>query len=110
MSEIIRAPKGVPDYAQNDGIEFLAIRDSLSEPIKLSGYQYIELPIYEDTNLYVRGVGESTDVVSKEMFTFSDRGSFGMQDLSSELKDHKLEDIDSYSKSELKQLGWMIRR
>jgi histidyl-tRNA synthetase len=74
MSEIIRAPKGVPDYAQNDGIEFLAIRDSLSEPIKLSGYQYIELPIYEDTNLYVRGVGESTDVVSKEMFTFSDRG------------------------------------
>lgn len=74
MNEIIKAPKGVPDYAQNDGVEFLAIRDILSQPIQNAGYQYIELPVYEDTNLYIRGVGESTDVVSKEMFTFSDRG------------------------------------
>jgi histidyl-tRNA synthetase len=74
VNEIIKAPKGVPDYAQNDGVEFLAIRNLLAEKITNSGYQYIELPVYEDTNLYVRGVGESTDVVSKEMFTFSDRG------------------------------------
>ncbi len=74
MNEIIRAPKGVPDYAQNDGVEFLAIRNLLESEITSAGYQYIELPIYEDTNLYVRGVGESTDVVSKEMFTFNDRG------------------------------------
>jgi histidyl-tRNA synthetase len=74
MNEIIRAPKGVPDYAQADGVEFLAIRDALAAPISVAGYQYIELPVYEDTNLYVRGVGQSTDVVSKEMFTFSDRG------------------------------------
>ncbi len=74
MNDIIRAPKGVPDYAQADGVEFLAIREALSQPIVNAGYQYIELPVYEDTNLYVRGVGESTDVVSKEMFTFSDRG------------------------------------
>jgi histidyl-tRNA synthetase len=74
MNEIIKAPKGVPDYAQNDGVEFLAIRNLLESEITSAGYQYIELPIYEDTNLYVRGVGESTDVVSKEMFTFNDRG------------------------------------
>lgn len=74
MNEIIRAPKGVPDYAQKDGVEFLAIRNSLVAPIISAGYQYIELPVYEDTSLYVRGVGQSTDVVSKEMFTFSDRG------------------------------------
>ena len=74
MSEIIRAPKGVPDYAQSDGVDFLAIRECLTAPIVVAGYQYIELPVYEDTNLYIRGVGESTDVVSKEMFTFNDRG------------------------------------
>lgn len=74
MNEIIRAPKGVPDYAQKDGVEFLQIKSALISPILSAGYQYIELPVYEDTNLYVRGVGQSTDVVSKEMFTFSDRG------------------------------------
>ena len=40
----------------------------------LSGFQHIELPIFEDTSLFARGVGESTDVVSKEMYTFADRG------------------------------------
>jgi histidyl-tRNA synthetase len=40
----------------------------------LAGYQLIELPVFEDTELFTRGVGESTDVVSKEMYTFEDRG------------------------------------
>lgn len=44
------------------------------EQAHLSGFQHIELPIYEDTALFARGVGESTDVVSKEMYTFADRG------------------------------------
>src|SRR5262249_16362246 len=39
-----------------------------------AGYADIELPIFEDTALFARGVGESTDVVSKEMYTFVDRG------------------------------------
>ena len=39
-----------------------------------AGYGDIELPIFEDTALFARGVGESTDVVSKEMYTFADRG------------------------------------
>ena len=74
MSDIIRAPKGVPDYFAPESAEFLAVRTALSAPAVHAGYGYIELPVYEDTALYVRGVGESTDVVSKEMFTFSDRG------------------------------------
>lgn len=41
---------------------------------QLAGYAELELPVFEDTALYVRGVGESTDVVGKEMFTFTDRG------------------------------------
>ena len=40
----------------------------------MAGYQLIELPVFEDTELFTRGVGESTDVVSKEMYTFEDRG------------------------------------
>lgn len=74
MSEQIKAPKGVPEYIGAKGNAFLAVRNGLARPAQLAGYEYIELPVYEDTNLYVRGVGESTDVVSKEMFTFTDRG------------------------------------
>jgi histidyl-tRNA synthetase len=50
------------------------VRESLIAPAKLAGYQLMELPVFEDTALFSRGVGESTDVVSKEMYTFEDRG------------------------------------
>jgi histidyl-tRNA synthetase len=46
----------------------------LITPARNAGYQLIELPVFEDTDLFKRGVGESTDVVSKEMYTFEDRG------------------------------------
>jgi histidyl-tRNA synthetase len=46
----------------------------LIAPAKLAGYKLMELPVFEDTSLFSRGVGESTDVVSKEMYTFEDRG------------------------------------
>ena len=39
-----------------------------------SGYGYLETPAFEDTDLFARGVGESTDIVQKEMFTFEDQG------------------------------------
>jgi len=50
------------------------VRENLISPAKLAGYQLMELPVFEDTSLFARGVGESTDVVSKEMYTFEDRG------------------------------------
>lgn len=74
MSEMIKGPKGVPVYLPPQSATFLAVRDALSAPARHAGYGYIELPVYEDTSLFVRGVGESTDVVRKEMFTFTDRG------------------------------------
>ena len=74
MADIIRAPKGVPDYVPPQSEVFRAVQEALSRPARHAGYGYIELPVYEDTALFVRGVGESTDVVSKEMFTFTDRG------------------------------------
>ena len=72
--EKIQAPKGVSEYAPPLSAAFEWVRDSLVAPAKLAGYQLIELPVFEDTALFSRGVGESTDVVSKEMYTFEDRG------------------------------------
>ncbi|OBB85891.1 histidine--tRNA ligase [Mycobacterium sp. 852002-30065_SCH5024008] len=67
-------PKGVPDYVPPDSAQFVAVRDGLLGAARRAGYGHIELPIFEDTALFARGVGESTDVVSKEMYTFADRG------------------------------------
>lgn len=74
MSREFQAPKGVPEYYPPESAAFLAVRDALAAPARRAGYGYIELPVFEDTTLFVRGVGESTDVVSKEMYTFDDRG------------------------------------
>jgi len=72
--EQIQAPKGVSEYVPPRSASFEWIRDQLIAPAKSAGYQLMELPVFEDTNLFSRGVGESTDVVSKEMYTFEDRG------------------------------------
>lgn len=70
----LSAPKGVPDYVPPTSATFLAVRDEFVRQAHLAGFQHIELPIFEDTTLFARGVGESTDVVTKEMYTFADRG------------------------------------
>ena len=69
-----QAPKGVSEYFPPRSWAFENARDTLLEPARLAGYQPIELPIFEETELFARGVGESTDVVTKEMYTFLDRG------------------------------------
>jgi histidyl-tRNA synthetase len=69
-----QAPKGVSEYFPPRSRAFEWVRDTLIAPIKQSGYQLMELPVFEDTELFTRGVGASTDVVSKEMYTFEDRG------------------------------------
>ena len=72
--QALSAPKGVPDYFPPQSAAFYKVRQTMVEQAHLSGFQHIELPIFEDTALFARGVGESTDVVSKEMYTFADRG------------------------------------
>lgn len=71
---LFQAPKGVSEYVPPRSWVFETVRDRLLQPARLAGYQPIELPIFEDTELFARGVGESTDVVTKEMYTFQDRG------------------------------------
>jgi histidyl-tRNA synthetase len=70
----LEAPKGVPDYYPPRSAGFAYVRDTLEAAAERAGYGLLELPVFEDTALYARGVGESTDVVSKEMYTFTDRG------------------------------------
>ena len=70
----LQAPKGVSEYYPDRSSIFEFVRETLIGSAKSAGYQLMELPVFEDTELFRRGVGESTDVVSKEMYTFEDRG------------------------------------
>jgi len=72
--EKLQAPKGVREYLPPESSAFEWVRENLIAPAKSAGYKLMELPVFEDTNLFSRGVGASTDVVSKEMYTFEDRG------------------------------------
>jgi len=74
MSNLFKAPKGTYDIVPPFSSLWLAVKQALATPAMLSGYGYIETPLFEDTALFVRGVGASTDVVSKEMYTFEDKG------------------------------------
>lgn len=69
-----QAPKGVSEYFPPRSTHFDYVRSTIIESARVAGYQLIELPVYEETELFSRGVGESTDVVRKEMYTFEDRG------------------------------------
>ena len=69
-----QAPKGVSEYFPPKSSWFEYVIWKLEEAALAANYRLIELPIFEDTELFSRGVGETTDVVSKEMYTFEDRG------------------------------------
>src|SRR3954452_2339651 len=68
------APKGTFDLLPPESEAVLAVRAALSSPLRLAGYGYVETPVFEETALFERGVGESTDVVTKEMYSFVTRG------------------------------------
>jgi len=74
VSSQYQAPKGVSEYFPPRSNLFEFVLQTLTAPALAAGYEPIELPVFEDTELFTRGVGESTDVVSKEMYTFEDRG------------------------------------
>ncbi|MFF8644747.1 histidine--tRNA ligase [Streptomyces sp. NPDC015345] len=69
-----KAPKGTYDLLPPDSAKFLAVRDAIAGPLRNSGYGYIETPGFENVELFARGVGESTDIVTKEMYAFTTKG------------------------------------
>ncbi|MDT0613968.1 histidine--tRNA ligase [Streptomyces lancefieldiae] len=69
-----KAPKGTYDLLPPDSAKYLAVREAIAAPLRNSGYGYIETPGFENVELFARGVGESTDIVSKEMYVFETKG------------------------------------
>jgi histidyl-tRNA synthetase len=69
-----QAPKGTFDVLPADEAARATVSGAARERLRAAGYARIETPIFEDTGLFERGVGESTDIVRKEMFTFDDQG------------------------------------
>jgi histidyl-tRNA synthetase len=69
-----QAPKGVSEYVPPRSALFAEAGDAFAESARRACYANVETAVFEDTGLFVRGVGESSDVVRKEMYSFQDRG------------------------------------
>lgn len=71
---MINIPRGTQDILPKDSYKWQYIENKLHELMKIYNYKEIRTPIFESTDLFSRGVGDSTDVVQKEMYTFKDKG------------------------------------
>ena len=70
---LIKVPKGTQDILPEAISKWYYIENVIKETLNKYGYKEIRTPLFEYTDLFVRGIGESTDIVTKEMFTFPDR-------------------------------------
>ena len=70
----IKAPKGTKDTMPRDSYKVQYIEKEFSELCRLYGFAEVRTPMFESTELFNRGVGETTDIVQKEMYTFEDLG------------------------------------
>lgn len=72
--KLIKAARGTKDIFGEDAVKYTYISKMAQEIFESYGYTFIKTPIFEETDLFKRGIGEGTDVVEKEMYTFKDRG------------------------------------
>lgn len=70
----IQAPKGTKDILPSEIYKWKFVENIIYRVCENFGYKEIRLPVFEHTELYQRGVGDTTDVVQKEMYTFNDKG------------------------------------
>ena len=75
---MIQKPKGTYDVFGKKGKDLLYIHDIIQVLMEKYNYEYMRTPIFEASELYHRGVGETTDIVSKETYDFKDRGERNM--------------------------------
>ena len=68
---LTQAPKGTQDMLPQDSYRWQSIEKSVRDICALAGYREIRTPVFEHTELFQRGVGDTTDVVQKEMYTFN---------------------------------------
>jgi histidyl-tRNA synthetase len=69
----LQAPRGTSDVLPEEARRRLALQRSAAGVLGRAGYEPFETPVFEDTELFARGVGQATDIVQKEMFTFEDK-------------------------------------
>jgi len=67
-------PRGTQDVLLDDADQLQALYEASHAAARLFGFRYVETPTFEHTELYVRTSGETSDVVTKEMYTFQDKG------------------------------------
>lgn len=72
--ELIKAQKGTQDLLPVQTGKWQVVEDVMRSEAKIHGFGEIRTPVFEDTRLFQRSVGETTDVVQKEMYTFNDKG------------------------------------
>lgn len=71
---MIQVPRGTQDILPSESYKWQFIEKKLTEIASAYNYKEIRTPVFESTELFVRGVGGSTDIVNKEMYTFKDKG------------------------------------
>jgi histidyl-tRNA synthetase len=71
---VIKGVRGAPDILPEDSGRWQALEAVARDVLERYGYQEVRTPVFERTELFVRGIGEGTDIVEKEMYTFEDRG------------------------------------
>ena len=71
---MIQRPKGTKDLLPQDTFKWQIVESKLKEVLDSYNFKEIRVPVFEHTELFQRGVGETTDVVQKEMYTFNDKG------------------------------------
>lgn len=74
MAEIIKAVRGTNDILPGESSKWRYVENVLFRSAALFGFEEIRVPVFEHTEVFSRGVGDTTDVVQKEMYTFDDRG------------------------------------
>ena len=71
---LTQAPKGTQDVLPQQSFRWQAVEEIMRQVCALRGYRDVRTPVFEHTELFLRGVGDTTDVVQKEMYTFNDKG------------------------------------
>ena len=74
MAEINKAPRGTNDVLPEDSYKWQFVEHKLIETAGLYGFKEIRVPVFEHTEVFTKNVGDTTDVVQKEMYTFTDKG------------------------------------
>jgi histidyl-tRNA synthetase len=72
---LFQSPRGTLDILPEDQAYWRYVEHKAAEIAQIYGYKAIETPVFEDTRLFTRSVGEETDIVQKEMYSFEDRAA-----------------------------------